>query len=79
MQYDIALQSITLEPREGDGSRIGTAVWRLSRNDRNPIDLPVQFFLENGADDADAIRYARAVLHNITHQIADQTKGWALP
>ncbi|WP_436357332.1 hypothetical protein [Brevundimonas sp. CEF1] len=77
MAYKIELQSIEFKPREN--YRIARAVWRISRDGRQDFELPVEAFIAPDADEADAIKYARAVLHSLTTQLADQTKEWALP
>ena len=78
MACTIELQSLEFHAPADGGGRTATAVWRIQRN-RNPaFDMPVEIFVAEDADEADAVRYARAVLHALTSEIADQTKGWAL-
>jgi len=79
MACKIELQSLEFYPPNDDGGRLGKAVWRISRNGRAPFDLPAEIFVAKDADEADAVRYARAVLHSLTSELADQTKEWALP
>lgn len=79
MACTIELQSLEFRPAAADGGRTAKAVWRIQRN-RNPaFELPVEIFVAKDADEVDAVRYARAVLHSLTSDLADQTKEWALP
>lgn len=76
MAYKIDLQTIEFKPRTN--YRIARAVFKISTEMRESIEVPVEVFIANDGDDGDAIKFARAALHKLTSELAEQTKEWAL-
>ena len=61
-----------------DGTRTVKVVWNVSTVGGVAFKVPMHFDLAPGKEDK-LIAYARAALHHLSHNLAEQTKDWAEP
>lgn len=77
MELQITVASIDFAD-DARGRRIATVAFEIKQAGRDAVRLPVQVTIADDVHEAEVVKYARDVLHDLTSRLARQTEGWAI-